>query len=100
MNYVVTLEITIEANNRKDALNKVDNLLKDIPYVELYDAQLVPDDWLDTKKCLNPQCHRTTPSNVDYCCRPCKLAHEGKYSVTGLHSARCEKAKNEHFPNN
>ena len=40
-------------------------------------------------KCLNPQCRRTVPQNVDYCCLPCGMAHRGRYSNTGIHSEQC-----------
>lgn len=54
---------------------------------------ILPNNQIDNsqsdKKCNNPQCHRLTPQNVDYCCRPCRMAHEGGYSNTGLHSGGC-----------
>lgn len=39
MNYVISLELTVEAKNKKDALNKADELLSNISHVELYDVE-------------------------------------------------------------
>ncbi len=56
--WIVTLEITVEAVDRTDALDKAERLLADTPGVLFYDAEISEDDlgsdepgWMDN---INP----------------------------------------------
>jgi phage terminase large subunit GpA-like protein len=57
---------------------------------------------LRKKRCDNPECGRRVGGAVEYCCAPCRQAHEGKYEIHESgplgHSAECEGRVEESKP--